>query len=171
MISIALVPFKFPAVFVAKWVLYVVNKSHFVYVRFSLFCLGIMGNRVTKHRSSVKRINTKSAEDSTRFRQGRPRKPWKFEAQSRTIQSVIIYTYFSWFMYFAIQKLFESVFLFFTIAYTTLNIFYFHRSINENIVLVSRAFRRQFVIPEFEEFTDKIEKFYFKCKEIDTGKV
>ena len=38
-------------------------------------------------------------------------------------------------------------------------------------MLVSRAFRRQFVIPEFEEFTDKIEKFYLKCKEIDTGKV
>ncbi|XP_046647424.1 glutaminase liver isoform, mitochondrial-like isoform X1 [Daphnia pulicaria] len=47
----------------------------------------------------------------------------------------------------------------------------FKASINENIVLISRAFRRQFVIPEFEEFTDKIEKFYFNCKAIDTGKV
>ena len=46
-----------------------------------------------------------------------------------------------------------------------------YRAINENIVLVSRAFRRQFVIPEFEEFTDKIEKFYWKCKDLDGGKV
>ena len=46
------------------------------------------------------------------------------------------------------------------------------RAINENIVLMSRAFRRQFVIPEFEEFTDKIDKFYYTCKnQEDIGKV
>lgn len=122
-----LCPLCFRPCLLPKCVLYLVNKSHFVYVRFSLICLGIMGNRVTKHRSSVKRINTKSAEDSTRFRQGRPRKPWKFEAQSRTIQSVIIYTYFSWFMYFAIQKLFESVFLF----------FFYHSVYNSKYILFS----------------------------------
>ena len=38
-------------------------------------------------------------------------------------------------------------------------------------MLISRAFRRQFVIPEFEEFTDKIEKFYWQCKNIEGGKV
>ena len=48
----------------------------------------------------------------------------------------------------------------------------FYRAINENIVLMSRAFRRQFVIPEFEEFTDKIDKFYYTCKaQEDSGKV
>ena len=37
---------------------------------------------------------------------------------------------------------------------------------------MSRAFRRQFVIPEFEEFTDKIDKFYYTCKaQEDSGKV
>lgn len=48
----------------------------------------------------------------------------------------------------------------------------FKAAINENIVLMSRAFRRQFVIPEFEEFTDKIDKFYYTCKaQEDSGKV
>jgi len=47
----------------------------------------------------------------------------------------------------------------------------FKQVVNENIVLISRAFRRQFVIPEFEEFTKQIETFYWTCKGQDGGKV
>ena len=43
--------------------------------------------------------------------------------------------------------------------------------ITENIVLISRAFRRQLVIPQFEEFTDTIAKFYSTCKNIEGGQV
>jgi len=53
-----------------------------------------------------------------------------------------------------------------------MNPFFKNSAVNENIVLISRAFRRQFVIPEFEEFTKKIEKFYLECKnQEDSGKV
>lgn len=47
----------------------------------------------------------------------------------------------------------------------------FKKAVNENVVLISRAFRRQLVIPEFEEFTRQIETFYWACKDQDGGKV
>ncbi|KAK2717298.1 hypothetical protein QYM36_006171 [Artemia franciscana] len=47
----------------------------------------------------------------------------------------------------------------------------FKSVIADNIVLISRAFLRQFVIPEFEEFCSRIEKIYNKCKGIHLGKV
>lgn len=45
------------------------------------------------------------------------------------------------------------------------------RAINDNIVLISRAFRRQFAIPEFEEFTRSIAELYWNLKDHDGGKV
>ena len=41
----------------------------------------------------------------------------------------------------------------------------------ENIVLISRALRHQFIIPDFEGFTKYIDLFFDKVKEIDAGKV
>lgn len=45
------------------------------------------------------------------------------------------------------------------------------RIINPNIVLISRAFRHQFVIPDWSGFTKHIEDFYWKCKTNTEGKV
>ncbi len=47
----------------------------------------------------------------------------------------------------------------------------FRMAIRENIVLISRALRHHFVIPEFVEFTKYIEEFYWKCKVHTSGKV
>ncbi|XP_015783490.1 glutaminase liver isoform, mitochondrial-like [Tetranychus urticae] len=43
--------------------------------------------------------------------------------------------------------------------------------IKENIVLISKALRYQFVIPEFQQFCHQIESFYWKCKSSTGGKV
>ncbi|RLU21608.1 hypothetical protein DMN91_005981 [Ooceraea biroi] len=43
--------------------------------------------------------------------------------------------------------------------------------INPNIVLISRAFRHQFIIPDWAGFTKHIEDFYWKCKTNTEGKV
>lgn len=43
--------------------------------------------------------------------------------------------------------------------------------IAKNIILISRAFRGQFVIPDFTGFTKYIEEFYWKCKSNNSGKV
>ncbi|XP_065081153.1 glutaminase liver isoform, mitochondrial isoform X2 [Ochlerotatus camptorhynchus] len=40
-----------------------------------------------------------------------------------------------------------------------------------NIVLIARAFRHQFVIPDFQGFTKDIEEIYWKCKSNTDGKV
>lgn len=40
-----------------------------------------------------------------------------------------------------------------------------------NIVLIARAFRHQFVIPDFHGFTKDIEEIYWKCKSNTDGKV
>lgn len=40
-----------------------------------------------------------------------------------------------------------------------------------NIVLISKAFRHQFVIPDFLGFTKDIEDIYWKCKSNSDGKV
>ncbi|KAL7298140.1 hypothetical protein TKK_0009141 [Trichogramma kaykai] len=47
----------------------------------------------------------------------------------------------------------------------------FRRVITPNIVLISRAFRHQFIIPDFPGFTKHIEDFYWKCKSNGEGKV
>lgn len=47
----------------------------------------------------------------------------------------------------------------------------FTNAVMENIVLVSRAFRGQFVVPDFINFTKYIEEFYWKCKSNHAGKV
>ncbi|XP_076636309.1 glutaminase isoform X3 [Colletes latitarsis] len=47
----------------------------------------------------------------------------------------------------------------------------FRRVINPNIVLISRAFRHQFIIPDWSGFTKHIEDFYWKCKSNSEGKV
>lgn len=43
--------------------------------------------------------------------------------------------------------------------------------ISPNIVLISKAFRHQFVIPDFLNFTKDIEDIYWKCKSNADGKV
>ncbi|XP_046384449.1 glutaminase liver isoform, mitochondrial-like isoform X2 [Ischnura elegans] len=47
----------------------------------------------------------------------------------------------------------------------------FKSVISDNIVLISRAFRHQFKIPDFQGFTKHIEDFYWKCKSNTEGKV
>nr|XP_012219812.1 PREDICTED: glutaminase liver isoform, mitochondrial isoform X5 [Linepithema humile] len=47
----------------------------------------------------------------------------------------------------------------------------FRRIINPNIVLISRAFRHQFIISDWAGFTKHIEDFYWKCKTNTEGKV
>ncbi|XP_011261327.1 glutaminase kidney isoform, mitochondrial isoform X3 [Camponotus floridanus] len=47
----------------------------------------------------------------------------------------------------------------------------FRRIINPNIILISRAFRHQFIIPDWAGFTKHIEDFYWKCKTNTEGKV
>ena len=45
------------------------------------------------------------------------------------------------------------------------------RIIYENIVLISRALRHQFIIPDFLTFTRYIDEFYEVCHKIDDGEV
>ncbi|KAH0946401.1 hypothetical protein HN011_009637 [Eciton burchellii] len=47
----------------------------------------------------------------------------------------------------------------------------FRKIISPNIVLISRAFRHQFIIPDWAGFTKHIEDFYWKCKTNTEGKV
>uniref|UniRef100_A0A8D8PAE0 glutaminase n=10 Tax=Culex pipiens TaxID=7175 RepID=A0A8D8PAE0_CULPI len=47
----------------------------------------------------------------------------------------------------------------------------FKAVIAPNIVLIARAFRHQFVIPDFQGFTKDIEEVYWKCKSNTDGKV
>ncbi|XP_058459566.1 glutaminase liver isoform, mitochondrial isoform X2 [Malaya genurostris] len=47
----------------------------------------------------------------------------------------------------------------------------FKAVISPNIVLIARAFRHQFVIPDFHGFTKDIEELYWKCKSNTDGKV
>ncbi|XP_059484756.1 glutaminase liver isoform, mitochondrial isoform X2 [Neocloeon triangulifer] len=47
----------------------------------------------------------------------------------------------------------------------------FKSVIAPNIVLISRAFRHQFVIPDFQGFCKYIEEFYWRCKNNTEGKV
>lgn len=43
--------------------------------------------------------------------------------------------------------------------------------IEPNIVLIARAFRHQFVVPDFLGFTKDLEEIYWKCKSNTDGKV
>ncbi|XP_030748653.1 glutaminase kidney isoform, mitochondrial isoform X2 [Sitophilus oryzae] len=52
-----------------------------------------------------------------------------------------------------------------------LNLINFKSIIAPNLGLISRAFRRQFIIPEFQEFCKDIEEIYWKCKDNTDGKV
>ncbi|KAH1023318.1 glutaminase kidney isoform, mitochondrial isoform X1 [Dendroctonus ponderosae] len=52
-----------------------------------------------------------------------------------------------------------------------LNLNDFKSIIAPNIGLISRAFRRQFIIPEFQDFCKDIEEIYWKCKDNTKGKV
>lgn len=47
----------------------------------------------------------------------------------------------------------------------------FKNVLKENIVIITRALRHQFVIPDFQDFTAYIEKFYWQCKQNQNGKV
>lgn len=47
----------------------------------------------------------------------------------------------------------------------------FKRIVTPNMGLISRAFRRQFIIPEFQDFSKDVEEIYWKCKENTEGKV
>lgn len=47
----------------------------------------------------------------------------------------------------------------------------FRSVVSSNVVLISRAFRHQFIIPDFQGFTKHIEEFYWKCKSNTEGKV
>ncbi|XP_076033452.1 glutaminase liver isoform, mitochondrial-like isoform X3 [Oratosquilla oratoria] len=47
----------------------------------------------------------------------------------------------------------------------------FRKVVKDNIVLISKALRNQFVIPEFADFCKYINDFYYNCKEIEEGKV
>lgn len=47
----------------------------------------------------------------------------------------------------------------------------FKTIVKENIVLISRALRHQFVIPDFASLCKHTEDFYWKCKATATGKV
>uniref|UniRef100_A0A8C5NAD8 glutaminase n=1 Tax=Gouania willdenowi TaxID=441366 RepID=A0A8C5NAD8_GOUWI len=47
----------------------------------------------------------------------------------------------------------------------------FHRCVGGNISLLMQAFRKKFIIPEFAEFAEKINKIYKTVKNQDEGKV
>ena len=47
----------------------------------------------------------------------------------------------------------------------------FKVAITDNIVLISKAFRQQFVIPEFQTFCGHIQELFWKCRDLKGGKV
>lgn len=51
------------------------------------------------------------------------------------------------------------------------DLFHLYRVIQDNIVLISRALRHQFVIPEWLDFISHIEEFYWSVKGLTGGKV
>nr|XP_060620054.1 glutaminase liver isoform, mitochondrial isoform X2 [Anolis sagrei ordinatus] len=53
----------------------------------------------------------------------------------------------------------------------TLNRELFQRCVSSNIVLLTQAFRRKFVIPDFQEFISHVEQIFEKTKELQDGKV
>ncbi|XP_067320016.1 glutaminase liver isoform, mitochondrial isoform X2 [Anolis sagrei] len=53
----------------------------------------------------------------------------------------------------------------------TLNRELFQRCVSSNIVLLTQAFRRKFVIPDFQEFISHVEQIFEKTKGLQDGKV
>ncbi|XP_043825339.1 glutaminase liver isoform, mitochondrial isoform X2 [Dromiciops gliroides] len=47
----------------------------------------------------------------------------------------------------------------------------FRKCVSSNIVLLTQAFRKKFVIPDFEEFTDHVDRIFEESKERTGGKV
>ncbi|XP_036615206.1 glutaminase liver isoform, mitochondrial isoform X3 [Trichosurus vulpecula] len=47
----------------------------------------------------------------------------------------------------------------------------FRKCVSSNIVLLTQAFRKKFVIPDFEEFTDHVDRIFEETKERTGGKV
>lgn len=47
----------------------------------------------------------------------------------------------------------------------------FRSIVSQNIGIISRAFRNQFIIPEFQAFSKEIEEIYWKCKDNTNGNV
>ncbi|XP_078002019.1 glutaminase liver isoform, mitochondrial isoform X3 [Phascolarctos cinereus] len=47
----------------------------------------------------------------------------------------------------------------------------FRKCVSSNIVLLTQAFRKKFVIPDFEEFTDHVDRIFEETKEHTEGKV
>lgn len=45
------------------------------------------------------------------------------------------------------------------------------RCVSSNIVLLTQAFRKKFVIPDFEEFTGHVDRIFEDAKELTGGKV
>lgn len=45
------------------------------------------------------------------------------------------------------------------------------RCVSSNIVLLTQAFRKKFVIPDFEEFTSHVDRIFEDAKELTGGKV
>ncbi|KAJ8937583.1 hypothetical protein NQ314_011784 [Rhamnusium bicolor] len=52
-----------------------------------------------------------------------------------------------------------------------LNLEHFRSIVSPSIGLLSTAFRHQFIIPEFQEFSKEIEEIYWRCKENTNGTV
>ena len=46
-----------------------------------------------------------------------------------------------------------------------------YRCVSDNIVVISKIFKNEMVIPEFEEFTEHIREIYESCKSNDRGAV
>ncbi|XP_064652355.1 glutaminase liver isoform, mitochondrial-like isoform X2 [Lineus longissimus] len=47
----------------------------------------------------------------------------------------------------------------------------FKECVQDNVVLIGRAFRNQFVVPEFPVFTQQVDNLYWKCRTNTTGKI
>lgn len=56
-------------------------------------------------------------------------------------------------------------------ASNALGTIFFCSLIAQNIGILSRAFRQQFIIPDFQNFVRDIEEMYWKCKSNTDGKV
>lgn len=56
------------------------------------------------------------------------------------------------------------------VCFLVLNLF-FYSVVGQNIVLIAKAFRQQFIIPDFVGFIKDIEDIYWRCKTNTNGNV
>ena len=59
-------------------------------------------------------------------------------------------------------------------ASTVSNIIYYYvcfRCVGNNIILLTQAFRRKFIIPDFEEFVSHINQMYYSAQQQEGGQV